>query len=73
MLALLAESIQVRLQPKLALAFCLRAAASATTLRGKRDEAADMALRLLNHLSSGNRDRHLVTPAGLETEKASWL
>src|SRR5216683_3435350 len=61
MLALLAESIQVRLQPNLALALCRRAAASATTLRGKRAEAADVVLRLLNHLSSGNHDRHLVT------------
>jgi hypothetical protein len=60
MLALLAETVQVRLQPKIALAICRRAAAGAITLRGKRGEAADVALRLLNRMGSRNHDRHFV-------------
>ena len=61
MLALLAETVQVRLQPKIALAICRRAAADATTFRGKRGDAADVALRLLNQMGSRNHDRRLVT------------
>jgi hypothetical protein len=60
LLALLAETVQVRRRPKVALAICRRIAASATTLRGKRGEAGDIALPLLNQLYSGDHDGRLV-------------
>jgi hypothetical protein len=59
-LALLAETVPVRRRPKDALAICRCIAASATILRGKRGEAEDMALPLLNYLSRGDHDGQLV-------------
>jgi hypothetical protein len=49
-LALLAHTVQARLRPKVALATLRRVATSVTTLRGKRGEAEDMLVPLLNHV-----------------------
>lgn len=52
MLALLAHTVQARLRPKLALTTLRQLAANARTLRGKRGEAEDTILPLLNDLGS---------------------
>lgn len=59
-LALLAETVQVRHRPKIALALCRRLAAGATVLRGKRGEAEEIAPALLNYSRCGNHDAHSV-------------
>jgi hypothetical protein len=55
-LALLAETVQVRRRPKAALAICRRVADHAATLRGRRGEAEDLAPRLLNYLVNPDHD-----------------
>jgi hypothetical protein len=59
MLALLANTVQARQRPKVALAICRLVASSATILKGKRGEAEDTARPLLNHLCSGDQDGRL--------------
>jgi hypothetical protein len=55
-LALLTHTVPARLRPKFALAALRRVAASATTFRGKRGEAADTVSSLLIHVSRGDHD-----------------
>jgi hypothetical protein len=59
MLALLANTVQARQRPKVALATCRLVASSARILKGKRGEAEDTVRPLLNHLCSGDQDGRL--------------
>jgi hypothetical protein len=60
-LGLLAHTVPARLRPKVALATLRRIAASATTLRGKRGEAEDIVVRLLNYLGSPDLNGRVLT------------
>jgi hypothetical protein len=60
-LALLAHTVQARLRPKVALVTLRRVAASATTLRGKRGEAEDTLIPLLNHVWRPDPNGQLLT------------
>jgi hypothetical protein len=60
-LALLAYTVPARLRPKVALATLRRVAAGATTFRGKRGEAGDMVLPLLDGLDNSDHHGRLLT------------
>jgi hypothetical protein len=60
-LALLSHTVSARLRPKVALATLRRVAANATTLRGKRGEAKDTVVPLLDYVWNPDHNGCLLT------------